>query len=96
MPSYVVSQTVSLAGGGTESDPFVISTPEDLQAISSDDTENAYYKLANDIDLTEWIETNSSTDGWIPVTLRGTFDGDGHTVSGLDFGATRITVACLA
>ena len=83
MPSYVVSQTVSLAGGGTESDPFVISTPEDLQAISSDDTENAYYKLANDIDLTEWIETNSSTDGWIPVTLRGTFDGDGHTVSGL-------------
>ena len=83
MPSYVVSQTVSLAGGGTESDPFVISTPEDLQAISSDDTENAYYKLANDIDLTEWIETNSSTDGWIPVTLRGTFDGDGHTISGL-------------
>ena len=83
MPSYVVSQTVSLAGGGTESDPFVISTPEDLQAISSDDTENAYYKLANDIDLTEWIETNSSTDGWIPVTLHGTFDGDGHTVSGL-------------
>ena len=83
MPSYVVSQTVSLAGGGTESDPFVISTPEDLQAISSDDTENACYKLANDIDLTEWIETNSSTDGWIPVTLRGTFDGDGHTISGL-------------
>ena len=83
MPSYVVSQTVSLAGGGTESDPFVISTPEDMQAISSDDTENAYYKLANDIDLTEWIETNSSTDGWIPVTLRGTFDGGGHTINGL-------------
>ena len=83
MPSYVVSQTVSLAGGGTESDPFVISTPEDMQAISSDNTENAHYKLANDIDLTEWIETNSSTDGWIPVTLRGTFDGDGHTINGL-------------
>ena len=83
MPSYVVSQTVSFAGGGTESDPFVISTPEDLQAISSDDTENAYYKLANDIDLTEWIETNSPADGWIPVTLRGTFDGDGHTIKGL-------------
>ena len=83
MPSYVVSQTISLAGGGTESDPFVISTPEDLQAISSGDTVNAYYKLANDIDLTEWIETNSPTNGWIPVTLRGTFDGGGHTISGL-------------
>ena len=83
MPSYVVSQTVSLAGGGTESDPFVISTPEDMQAISSDNTENAHYKLANDIDLTEWIETNSPADGWIPVTLHGTLDGDGHTISGL-------------
>ncbi len=83
MPSYVVSQTVGLAGSGTESDPFIISSPDDLQAISSDDTENAYYKLTGDIDLTEWIETNSPTDGWIPVTLRGTFDGDGHTVSGL-------------
>ena len=83
MPSYIISQTVSLAGSGTESDPFVISTPEDMQAISSDNTENACYKLANDIDLTEWIETNSSTDGWIPVTLRGTLDGDGHTISGL-------------
>ena len=83
MPSYVVSQTVGLAGSGTESDPFIISSPDDLQAISSDDTENAYYKLTGDIDLTEWIETNNPTDGWIPVTLRGTFDGDGHTVSGL-------------
>ena len=43
----------------------------------------AYYKLTNDIDLTEWIETNSPTNGWIPVTLRGTFDGGGHTISGL-------------
>ena len=83
MPSYVVSQTVGLAGSGTESDPFIISSPDDLQAISSDDTENAYYKLTGDIDLTEWIETNNPTNGWIPVTLRGTFDGDGHTVSGL-------------
>ena len=83
MPSYIISQTVSLAGSGTESDPFVISTPEDMQAISSDNTENACYKLANDIDLTEWIETNSPADGWIPVTLRGTLDGDGHTISGL-------------
>ena len=79
MPSYVVNQTVSLAGSGTENDPYVISTPEDMLTFSSD----AYYKLANDIDLTEWIETNSPADGWIPVTLHGTFDGDGHTISGL-------------
>ena len=85
-PSYVISQTIvtDFAGGsGTESDPFLISTPEDLQTMSGRYDYGAYYKLTNDIDLTEWIETNSPTNGWIPVTLRGTFDGGGHTISGL-------------
>ena len=85
-PSYVISQTIvtDFAGGsGTESDPFLISTPEDLQTMSGIYDYGAYYKLTNDIDLTEWIETNSPTNGWIPVTLRGTFDGGGHTISGL-------------
>ena len=85
-PSYVISQTIVTdfaAGSGTESDPFLISTPEDLQTMSGRYDYGAYYKLTNDIDLTEWIETNSPTNGWIPVTLRGTFDGGGHTISGL-------------
>ena len=85
-PSYVISQTIvtDFAGGsGTENDPFLISTPEDLQTMSGRYDYGAYYKLTNDIDLTEWIETNSPADGWIPVTLRGTFDGGGHTISGL-------------
>ena len=85
-PSYVIGQTIVTdfaAGSGTESDPFLISTPEDLQTMSGRYDYGAYYKLTNDIDLTEWIETNSPTNGWIPVTLRGTFDGGGHTISGL-------------
>ena len=85
-PSYVIGQTIVTdfaAGSGTESAPFLISTPEDLQTMSGRYDYGAYYKLTNDIDLTEWIETNSPADGWIPVTLRGTFDGGGHTISGL-------------
>ena len=85
-PSYVIGQTIVTdfaAGSGTESDPFLISTPEDLQTMSGRYDYGSYYKLTNDIDLTEWIETNSPTNGWIPVTLRGTFDGGGHTISGL-------------
>ncbi|MBR3091878.1 MAG: Ig-like domain-containing protein [Bacteroidaceae bacterium] len=41
----------------------------------------------NDLDLTSWINENSSTAGWIPVGFSGSgnfiFDGDNHTISGL-------------
>ena len=83
MPSYAVSLMVGLAGNGTESDPFLVSTPEELVLISNIGANGSYYKLTNDVDLTKWIDTNSPEKGWIHVTLRGTFDGDGHTVSGL-------------
>jgi hypothetical protein len=83
MPSYAVSLMVGLAGNGTESDPFLVSTPDELALISNIGANGSYYKLTNNIDLTNWIDTNSPEKGWIHVTLRGTFDGDGHTVSGL-------------
>ena len=83
MPSYIVSTIAELAGSGTESDPFLVSTPDELAQISNMGANGSYYKLTNNIDLTNWIDTNSPEKGWIHVTLRGTFDGDGHTVSGL-------------
>ena len=83
MPSYIVSTIAELAGSGTESDPFLVSTPDELALISNMGANGSYYKLTNNIDLTNWIDTNSPEKGWIHVTLRGTFDGDGYTVSGL-------------
>ena len=83
MPSYIVSTIAELAGNGTESDQFLVSTPDELALISNMGANGSYYKLTNNIDLTNWIDTNSPEKGWIHVTLRGTFDGDGHTVSGL-------------
>lgn len=49
------------AGSGTELDPYLISTPEDLVELAeltnapADDTvyEDAYYKITNDIDMTD-------------------------------------------
>ena len=79
MPSYVVCATAGLSGSGTETDPYLITSAEDLQAISGITDENPYYRLTADIDLADYIAEN----GWTPVSLRGHFDGQGHTVSGL-------------
>ena len=84
MPSYVVCATAGLSGSGTETDPYLITSAEDLQAISGITDENPYYRLTADIDLADYIAGN----GWTPVNLRGHFDGQGHTVSGLQCEAT--------
>ena len=82
-PSYYTTGTVGYPGGGTESDPYLIYTAEDLQGA----TNSGYYKLMNDIDLTSWINANSPSAGWPAVVLSGTdpihFDGCGHKVTGL-------------
>ena len=88
MPSYSVYATVTLTGSGTEQDPYLIATADDLQAITSMEGDAPYFKLTADIELTEWIAGNNDGNGWIPVGgsssgLRGHFDGDGHTISGL-------------
>lgn len=79
MPSYVVCATAGLSGSGTETDPYLITSAEDLQAISGITDDNSHYRLNTDIDLVDYIAEN----GWTPVGIRGHFDGQGHTVSGL-------------
>lgn len=82
--SYYTKQTVGFKGKGTKAEPYEIYTASDLSRINS----RSYYKLMNDIDLTEWINQNSPIKGWIPVGLAGggsmrQLDGDGHKVTGL-------------
>jgi len=73
-------------GDGTAESPYLIKSANQLQAIKSGDY---YYKLANDIDVTDWIAANSTTEGWLPVGTYSNgvsfieFDGDGHKVYGL-------------
>lgn len=84
--SYMVSTIVGYAGEGTEASPYLIYTASDLANINS----YSYYKVMNDIDLTDWINTNSPTTGWIPVGASGggtmkQLDGNGKTITGLWF-----------
>lgn len=82
-PSYLTYTTVAYPGSGTEADPFRIYTAEDLQGASN----KGYYKLMNDIDLTQWIKENSSIKGWVAIGRNSGevtyIDGDGHKVTGL-------------
>ncbi|MBS7373710.1 MAG: Ig-like domain-containing protein [Muribaculaceae bacterium] len=84
--SYMVSTIVGYAGEGTEASPYLIYTASDLANINS----YSYYKVMNDIDLTDWINANSPTTGWIPVGASGggtmkQLDGNGKTITGLWF-----------
>lgn len=77
-------------GIGTEDDPYLIETEEHLDAMRDDLM--AHYKLNADIDLTEYLAEGGAGynggAGWLPIgsytnKFKGTFDGDGHTITGL-------------
>ncbi len=90
------------AGGtGTENDPYLIETPEQMvyfvQNVGS--SKGKFYKLTADLKLNDtskagweatansWITTNSS--------FAGTLDGDGHVVSGLYYNGSDATIALI-
>ena len=79
-------------GEGTEGNPYQINTAEELAFMASKanagDTNyaSAYYKLTADIVLNESLDGTSNewtAIGTDATPFTGTFDGDGHTVSGI-------------
>ena len=81
------------SGTGNESNPYVITTAPELQAMN--DSLDAHYELASDIDATETSSWNGGKGfdpvgegGNNPVDFTGTFDGQGHTITGLTVNRT--------
>jgi len=74
--SDVLLVLTPFAGGlGIAEDPYLISTPDQLNAIR--DYLSAHYKLINDIDLASW-------GNWEPINyFTGVFDGDGNTIKNM-------------
>lgn len=63
-------------GDGTPENPYRISNAEQLKAV--EDNLSAHYILTADINL------GGEKNPWTPFgTFTGTFDGNGHTISGL-------------
>lgn len=73
-----------MTGTGTISDPYIISTPTDLNAVNSN--LSAYYELANDIDMGSW--GNFAPIGTITPYFTGYFDGKGYKIKNLTVNTT--------
>lgn len=86
------SNAAAFAGSGTEEDPFLITDADELYMLRSYLSRSYYFRLENDIDLTEFIEENFPEAGWSPIgnggAFCGTFDGNGKTISGLVINST--------
>lgn len=85
-----------LDGTGTETDPYVVTNAEELQAMNQD--LEAHYVLGDDIDAAE-TEAWNNGQGFEPIgdddqgdrgqtPFSGSFDGQGHTISGLTIDRT--------
>jgi hypothetical protein len=85
-------------GAGTETDPYLISTAEDLALIASTAVrpitlENTFFELTNNIDLTEYLSEGhpgyNSGAKWKPIAyetgngFNGVLNGKGFKVSGV-------------
>lgn len=68
------------AGNGTETDPYIIATASQLDEVRN--FPSACFELSKDIDLSSYLNPNSS--GWTPIEVfTGKFDGKKHTIKGL-------------
>lgn len=87
---FASSPPVTLTGSGTENDPYLISTAQELNEVRNNLT--AYYKLISDIDLSDYLAPDgdgyNDGNGWIPIGdsdnyFNGNFDGAGHSIKNL-------------
>ncbi len=84
-------------GSGTEVDPYLISTADQLNAMRDVFSDQAYsldghFKLVNDINLD--IAPYNEGEGWVPITrgestwFFGSLDGDNYSITGLYINST--------
>ncbi|MEW9122733.1 MAG: stalk domain-containing protein [Thermotaleaceae bacterium] len=86
-----VDPAIFAGGTGKETDPYQISSAQELTAFAAsinvdEGYENAYIVLTKDISLKgmDWIPTGS---GNAAHPFKGNFDGTGHTISGMTIGS---------
>lgn len=83
IPRDLPAQDVPV-GSGTESDPFLIADLGDLLGADALDAEGVYFLLTSDISLyISATEAHYPADGAFFTALKGTFDGNGKTISAL-------------
>ena len=55
-------------GSGTSSDPYLIFNPVQLDQVRNFlGKKDVYFKMMADVDLTQFIQDNYPTQGWLPI-----------------------------
>lgn len=96
VPMGVLAADETLPGSGTADDPYLIADAADLVAFRDKVNKNESTgdnklcaKLTDDIVLSgAWTPFNPTSD-YVSDAYAGTFDGDGHTISGLNIDSTK-------
>ncbi len=82
-----VEVSVPWLGNGTEQNPYLITTTEQLERLAEwvnngNDFNGKYFRLANDLNYNN-TANNHTPIGNGSYRFLGTFDGNGHTISGI-------------
>jgi len=85
------AQAQYAGGSGTENDPYLIRTAEQMNAIgAASDDWSKHFQLRADIDLSEYPGTAYNIIGTdIQQSFGGVFDGNDHTISNLNLRTTQ-------
>ncbi|MBT2680147.1 hypothetical protein J7E38_14120 [Bacillus sp. ISL-35] len=78
-----------MIGAGTASNPYLVSTPSDLNAVRNNLT--AHYQLVNDIDMSSWGNFNSIGNS-TTTFFKGSFDGNGFKILNLTINESSVYV----
>jgi uncharacterized repeat protein (TIGR02543 family) len=88
-------------GSGTsQSDPYLISNADQLDAVRKYLGAGIYFELTEDIDLND-LSSNRSGEGWTPIgssddnSFMGTFNGNGMTISNLKINRPEVDLQAL-
>jgi hypothetical protein len=76
-------------GSGTAEDPYLINTPEQMNAIGTDANDwDKHFKLTADIDLSGYTGTQFNIIGNTTTNFTGVFNGDFHTISNFTYSSS--------
>jgi len=83
-------------GTGTSDDPYLIYTALHMNTIGlHEDDFDGHFKMMADVDLGGLGEKDFNIIGMSPISFRGFFDGNGHTISNFRYISTDIDYAAL-
>ena len=77
------------SGSGTEDDPYLIFNETQLSQMANFlNQDGVVFRLMNNLNLTNWINSNSPTQGWQPIGVesspfKGKLLGNNKTITGL-------------